>query len=201
MNTIGFLQQNLYEFKQLFLFWNFFDTTLFFAIMIPLVFLFVSQRIAFQLFYITTLSLIINKILKYTFMMPRPSQIDPTIGMLHPETPAFPSGAAQTAAILAGIVFVETKNRYYRILILLFSAVLCLSRVYLGVHFPMDIVGGLFVGSLLVLVYKYVFPLYNLLTYKQKIIVLSLFPLVTLPFFPLIGLTSIACGFALIYFD
>lgn len=189
-----FIQEYFSHFKSLFIFWNFFDTTLFFAVLIPVAFILGSRRIGTELFYITATSLLVNKVLKYLFLMPRPCQVDPDIGILCLETPSFPSGAAQTAAILAGIVFLETKNVFYRIGIVIFSFMLCFSRVFLGVHYPMDIAGGLFVGSLVVIIYHKVFPLFYQISFKQKIAVLSFFPIVTLPFFPLVGIASLIVG-------
>lgn len=40
------------------------------------------------------------------------------------------------------------RNRYYTVLMLLWVVALCYSRLYLGVHFPMDIIFGLLDGAL-----------------------------------------------------
>lgn len=58
----------------------------------------------------------------------------------------FPSGHATLSTVIAFTLwpYLPTKLRY--ILVPLFIALVCLSRLYLGVHFPLDIVGGVAIG-------------------------------------------------------
>jgi hypothetical protein len=98
------------------------------------------------------------------------------VGVFCSLEPGFPSGAAQTATILAGIVLLETRRILYRVLALIFAFFLCFSRVYLGMHYPTDILGGIFVGGVLVLLYVFAFPK---LEKHWKALVLS-FPFVLL---------------------
>lgn len=39
------------------------------------------------------------------------------------------------------------RNKLYSIMMLLWCLLVCYSRMYLGVHYPLDILGGAFVGS------------------------------------------------------
>jgi undecaprenyl-diphosphatase len=41
------------------------------------------------------------------------------------------------------------KNRYYTVCILTWAAIISYSRIYLGVHFPGDVLGGIILGILL----------------------------------------------------
>jgi len=41
------------------------------------------------------------------------------------------------------------KNRYYTIFILIWASVISYSRIYLGVHFPGDVLGGAILGTLI----------------------------------------------------
>ncbi|MGE5196140.1 MAG: phosphatase PAP2 family protein [Anaerolineae bacterium] len=141
--------------------WNFVDTAYFSIIAISLVWYLWDRRIGIRLFYILVISLVLNKLLKSLFDQPRPCQVDPLVGILCSASPGFPSGAAQTAAIFCGVVFIECRRPLYRWMALAFAFFLCFSRVYLGVHYPTDILGGLVVGSLLLVMYAKIFPLFQ----------------------------------------
>lgn len=141
--------------------WDLVDTAYFSIIAITLVWYLWDRRIGIRLFYIFAIGLVLNKFLKGFFHQPRPCQVDPLVGILCYETPGFPSGAAQTAAVFTGLIFIECRRWLYRWMVLVFAFFLCFSRVYLGVHYPSDILGGLVAGSLLVFLYRKVFPLFE----------------------------------------
>ena len=56
--------------------------------------------------------------------------------------------ANSTALTFLLIYFFKPINRRARWLFLLFPLIFSYSRIYLGVHYPLDIVGGIFVGLL-----------------------------------------------------
>jgi len=139
--------------------WNYVDSFAFAIILIPIVWQLLGRQKGIRLFYILILSRVVNHALKEFFGLPRPCQVDPSVGLLCFSTYGFPSGAAQTAIVLAGITFIEYKKALYRIFAVIFALFLCFSRIYLGVHYFSDVLGGLVFGSLLLLVYWKLFPL------------------------------------------
>lgn len=60
-------------------------------------------------------------------------------------TPSFPSGHAATAFMLATIMAYYAKS--YRAVFYLLAAAVGVSRIYLGVHYPSDVVVGLLLGT------------------------------------------------------
>jgi|SRR5579862_1094051 len=141
--------------------WNYVDSQYFVLGAIILVWYLWDRRIGIRLFYILVIGSVFIQFLKGLFHLPRPCQIDPSVGLLCFTSFGFPSGAAQLAAVISGVLFLECKRTLYRWLGLLFALFLCFSRVYLGVHYPIDILGGLASGCVLLLLYAKVFPLFE----------------------------------------
>jgi len=143
-----------------FLGWNFVDSFGFAIILITVIWYLVGREKGIKLFYILILAGAVNHALKGLFALPRPCQIDPGVGVIcFSSSYGFPSGAAQTGVLLAGIAFVESKKTIYRVLAILFAFFMCLSRIYLGVHFFSDVLGGMVSGALLVVIYARLFPI------------------------------------------
>lgn len=87
-----------------------------------------------------------NLCIKNLVHRPRPFQLDASVTLLIPAPGeySFPSGHTMHGFTAATIVFLH--NRKAGIAALLFAAVIAFSRMYLFVHFPTDILGGLLIG-------------------------------------------------------
>jgi undecaprenyl-diphosphatase len=96
--------------------------------------------------------LILN-VLKPLFARPRPSVV-PHLVPVH--SPSFPSGHSLLSAVvyltLGALLARVTSDRITRIYLILLAAFLTvsigLSRIYLGVHYPTDVLGGWVAGFL-----------------------------------------------------
>lgn len=90
----------------------------------------------------------ISMIVKDIVARPRPDQ---QISSLLPSDNeySFPSGHATivSAGAATALVLFRTKNRILiSIALAAEAAIVCISRVYLGHHFPLDVVGGVLLG-------------------------------------------------------
>lgn len=89
-----------------------------------------------------------NLLLKNLVARPRPFMIDPSIPLLIPAPGeySFPSGHTMHSFAAATMIFLHNKRMGIAALFL--AALIAFSRMYLFVHFPTDILGGMTVGIL-----------------------------------------------------
>lgn len=62
--------------------------------------------------------------------------------------PAFPSGHAQGSTVFWGYLALAYNRRWLTWLAVALVALISLSRLYLGVHWPVDVAGGILIGLL-----------------------------------------------------
>ena len=119
-------------------------------------------RIAMMLF----ISGLINGFLKDYFQDPRPAMefmLDPRIG----ESYGWPSGHAQIAVTLWGLIAIEFKNKWLSYFCVLMIALISFSRMYLGVHDLGDVFAGLLIGFLILGLW-YLASIYKIYDFLNK---------------------------------
>jgi len=92
----------------------------------------------------------INAILKQGFLSPRPFWVSSQVqGLSEGTSFGFPSGHAQNAASIWGLLALSLNKRWVKTIALVGILLIGLSRVFLGVHFLHDVLAGWLVGALL----------------------------------------------------
>lgn len=129
-----------------FIFLNFFDTPYFFFLLIPIVWVGFSYRWGIHLFYYLTINSWINGMVKVAFGWPRPSTDLPEQALIHLHSYGFPSGAAQTSMLLGGLLIYYWRTKVAWMIGVSYILLISFSRMYLGVHYPLDILGGWILG-------------------------------------------------------
>lgn len=104
----------------------------------------VDKRKSYYLLAVGFLGLISNQVLKLTFRIPRPWVLDPEFTIVERAREAatgysFPSGHTQTAVGTFGSIAAVTRNRTIRMGCIVIAALVPVSRMYLGVHTPLDV--------------------------------------------------------------
>lgn len=93
----------------------------------------------------------LNGILKLAFHAPRPYWYDARVVPLSNEINfGAPSAHAQNALVFWGLVAHWVRKAWFWVVALLLILLISLSRVYLGMHFPTDVLIGWLVGLLVV---------------------------------------------------
>ena len=92
---------------------------------------------------------IVNLLIKNLVARPRPYDLFPHIEALAGPMKdySFPSGHT-AAAFACSLVLVRMLPKRYGIPLIVLSALIAVSRLYLGVHYPTDVVGGFLIGCL-----------------------------------------------------
>lgn len=128
-----------------------------------IVFWCVNKYKGYYLLCVGFIGTVINQFLKILCRVPRPWVKDPDFTIVESTREAatgysFPSGHTQTSVGLFGGIARMTKIRALRISMIVLAALVALSRMYLGVHTPADVLVSLGVATLLVFV---AYPLFR----------------------------------------
>ena len=119
-------------------------------------------ELALELILAVLGSLLLNALLKDIFDRPRPD-LWPRRGQY--QWAAYPSGHAIVGIAvyftITGMVFRELKWRWPFVVAAALLAVSLYSRLYLGVHWPTDVLGGLLLGGIWLAVVQVVFRPYR----------------------------------------
>ena len=98
---------------------------------------------------------VVNQFLKMIFRIPRPWVKDGNFTIVESAKEAasgysFPSGHTQSSVTLFGGVARANNNKTLRIIMIAICALVPLSRMYLGVHTPLDVVVSIAISLLLI---------------------------------------------------
>lgn len=117
----------------------------------------VSKSQGLYLLAVGCLGTTINQFLKITFRVPRPWVKDPSFTIVEAARAdatgySFPSGHTQSAVGVFGSLARDSKKRWFQVLCVILAGLTAFSRMYLGVHTPLDVGVSLVLGVILVFV-------------------------------------------------
>jgi membrane-associated phospholipid phosphatase len=131
----------------------------FFLVFLPLVYWCIHRRTGVRLAVIFLISAFVNFSAKALAGMPRPFQFDARVrGIVHASGGGFPSGHTQGAVVLWGFLARVHRRLWMWILAAALMVLIPLSRLYLGVHFPIDLLGGYLIGGVILGLYFWLEP-------------------------------------------
>ena len=123
----------------------------FFLVFVPLVFWCIDDRKGWLLLNLLIASTVSNDLLKHLFATSRPDPAAVRVIMSETGTGyAFPSGHTQNATVFWGYLASQLKRKAWWALAGLLILLVGASRLYLGLHWPQDVLGGFVIGSAIV---------------------------------------------------
>jgi membrane-associated phospholipid phosphatase len=136
---------------------------IFYTIALPLLYWVWSKEVGYRVGVVFLSSDFLNRYLKSVFHIPRPHATS-TVRVIHPETGggyAFPSGHAQGSTVFWGWLSSEARKRWLYTIAALAVVIVSASRIYLNVHWPQDVLGGIGIGLLVLAVWAVTFRFYQ----------------------------------------
>ena len=118
----------------------------------------VSKKGGYYLLSVGFLGTVVNQWLKIAFRIPRPWVLDPNFEIVESAREAatgysFPSGHTQSAVGTFGGLARMTEKKWLRWVCIAIALGVSFSRMYLGVHTPLDVGVSLVVAAVMVLVF------------------------------------------------
>ena len=131
----------------------------FYLLFMPLIYWSIDRRTGAGLLILVLFSAYLNAVAKAIADQPRPFNYDPRIKPLgHAGGGGLPSGHTQNAVIIWGYLAVRYGKIFGWIIAGFLMIGIPLSRIYLGVHFPTDLVGGYLLGVLILILFLWLAP-------------------------------------------
>ena len=130
----------------------------------------VDKKRGYYIMSVGFLGVIVNQVMKILFMIPRPWVLDPEFTVVDGAKEdaggySFPSGHTQNSTGTFGAILRFTKKNWLRIMCSAFILIVPITRMYLGVHTPLDVGVSLLIGGVIVLA---LYPVFELTRKNEK---------------------------------
>jgi membrane-associated phospholipid phosphatase len=131
-------------------FFTFFGSEEFYLFFAPALFWLVDPVIGLRTGLALMISSVVNGVFKLLFVGPRPYWYDARVIPMSTETSfGVPSGHSQNAVVVWGMIAAQFHKRWLWVVAIAMMFLIGLSRLYLGMHFPHDVLLGWLIGAVL----------------------------------------------------
>jgi len=131
----------------------------FYLLFMPLVYWCCDRRRGARLFILLLLSACLNAIAKLLADQPRPFAYDKRVRAIVPAGGGgLPSGHTQNAVVVWGYLAARSRRKIWWLAAGFLMIAIPLSRLYLGVHFPTDLIGGYLMGAVILILFLRLAP-------------------------------------------
>lgn len=127
---------------------------IFFLIVMLLIYWSINRHLGIRLIVALIVAGVLNSVLKDVFQRPRPFMVSDLVIPLQEEVNyGIPSAHVMVGLVVWGYAALFVKRRWLYWAVALFVIVMAWSRMYIGVHFPQDVIGGALFGLIVLLLY------------------------------------------------
>lgn len=155
IDVVLWFQQTSPALDGLFKFLTFLGDEEFYLVLLPLVYWSIDRATGVRLMLIALFSSLVNATAKELGGQPRPFGYDDrVVPLVDAGGYGLPSGHAQGAVVVWGFIGLEARRRWMWAVAVALMLGIGLSRIYLGVHFPTDVLGGAILGLALLFAWK-----------------------------------------------
>jgi membrane-associated phospholipid phosphatase len=156
----------------------------FYLVALPTLLWVFDKRFARYLVSVFLLGFWANNVLKELFNTVRPPGGPDGVRQVCAETgtgPAFPSGHAQNPLMFWGALALKVHRKWFTAFAVVLIFLIGFSRLYLGLHWPLDVIGGWAIGGVLLVGFErtYSFWVGDGYTFRQRLLWGSIIPLST----------------------
>ena len=137
---------------------TFMGEEMFYLLIIPFLFWSVDPALGARVGVAFLLSAYLNPVLKDIFQEPRPFHLDATVQLSEAEGTGMPSGHSQTSVMVWGVLAWQVSKKWFWAIAITFMLLIGFSRVFLGVHFPHQVLAGWSVGIIILAAYVLLEP-------------------------------------------
>lgn len=120
-----------------------------YLLLIPLAVWCIDHRLGWQMLLLFSANAFVNLLLKDAIGLPRPFEVDPRVVSDGELGYALPSGHAQLVVAYWGLLAAWVGRNWFWALALVIMFLMGFSRVWLGVHYPTDVLAGWALGGLM----------------------------------------------------
>jgi membrane-associated phospholipid phosphatase len=127
-------------------FFSFMGTVEFYMVFIPLLYWVVDAQLGIRIFMVLLLTDILGASFKLAFHQPRPYWVGDVKPLATETSYGFPSSHSSDSLAVWGLLAYRVKKGWLWACAVSIILLIAFSRMYLGVHFPTDALGGWLIG-------------------------------------------------------
>jgi membrane-associated phospholipid phosphatase len=132
---------------------NTLGTEEFFLVALPVIWWCFDKRIGSSLAFLFLYSDYLARVLKGITNVTRPYDVTPSIRVLDPQPDSsFPSAGALDTTVFAVCLAVAARKKAFWIMALTAVVLIAFTRVYLGAHYPTDVLASIVLGAVILFV-------------------------------------------------
>lgn len=136
-------------------FFTFMGTENFFFLILPVLYWCVDASLGLRIGMVLLFSNGINEVVKLAFHTPRPYWVSARVKPLSSETSfGIPSGHAQNAISVWGMMASYIRRIWVWMIAIVLAFLIGFSRLYLGVHFGVDVLSGWLIGAVILFAFS-----------------------------------------------